>query len=168
MDLPLEVCQNKAGFDSLDIQQFIGSLGADDGRIGQILCRADGDGKTLLIDLGLAHRIRLGLIPQRILPEELAHPGHIRSVAAQKRRGLECAHTSLYHKIIGIDHNAGIHAVRLLRADPDIVIGVLQNLRHHLAGGGRIRFHIGKSGVLNGLRALPVVIQHHHGLTVPQ
>ena len=29
MDLPLEVCQHKAGFDSLDIQQFIGSLGAD-------------------------------------------------------------------------------------------------------------------------------------------
>ena len=168
MYLPLEVRQYEAGLDAPDVQQLIGRLGPDDRGIGQVLRRTDGDGKALLVDFGLAHSVRLGLVPLGILPEHLADPGHVRAVAAQERRRLKGAHPGFYHEIVGVYHDAGVHAVGLLRADPDIVIGVLQDLRHHLAGGGGIGLHIGEGGVLNGLRALPVMIQHHHGLTVPK
>ena len=39
----------------------------------------------------------------------------------------------------------------------------MQNLRYHLTGGGSIGFHIGKGGVLDSLRSLSVMVQHHDG-----
>ena len=168
IDFSLIVREHKARLDTFYIQQFIGSLGPDDGRTGQIICGTDGNCEVLLIDLSLADRIRLGLILQRIFSEQLTHTGHIRTVSSQKCCCLKGTHTRFCHKVAGIHHNSGEHAVCLLRSDLHIVIGILQNLRYHLRCGRSIRLHIRESCILNGIRTLSVMIQHHNGFAHAQ
>ena len=43
-----------------------------------------------------------------------------------------------------------------------IFIKVLQNLRYHLAGGGRICFNIREHRIFNYFAALPVVVKYHN------
>ena len=126
---------------------------------------ADGNGKYASVDLGLADRICFCLIISRILAEQLTHSGDICTVSSQKGSRLKGSYTSLCHKVIGIDHNTGIHAVRFFSGDLNALPDILQDLGNHLTGRRRIRLHIRKGGIFNDLCSLSVMIQYHNGFT---
>ena len=67
-------------------------------------------------------------------------------------------------KIVGIDHDTGIHRVGLGRFDTDSVGDVLQNFRNHLTRGRGVRLYVRKHRIVDDLTALTVMIQNHNGL----
>ena len=74
--------QNKACFDSLDIQQFIGCLSAYNSRTRHILAGTDRYSIRIPVNFSLADCICLSLIFCRIISEQFSDPGHIGSVSS--------------------------------------------------------------------------------------
>ena len=159
--LMLIVRQNNGCLDVVDIQQLICSLRAHNRGAFYIFRGAYGYGESV-IQLRMAHCFCLRFVFRHIAAEHLAHTGHIRAAASQKGRRLKRTHARLAGKVICIDDNSGVQAVCLHGLNFQSFIKVLQNLRHHLAGRGRVGLNVGKNGIVNLLIGLSVMIQYHN------
>ena len=125
---------NHRRLNALDLQQFICRLGTDNGRTRKPFRRTDADGKGIPVNLCRGNGCRLRLVILHIIPEQLAHTSHIGSVPAQERCCLKGTHTGLVGKVVGIDHDTGIHGICLCCLDLNTVRDVLQHLSNHLTG----------------------------------
>ena len=127
--------QYKGRLDTDNVQQLVRRLCSDHRRAVHIVARAFGNRELAAEQLRIADRLSSCLVIVHILTEQLAHTRHIRTAAAQERCRLERADTCFLHKVVGIDHDAGIDAVRLHVPDADSLGKILENLGNHLARG---------------------------------
>ncbi len=165
VNLPRRRRQDEACAHAFDIQQFIGRLRAHDR--GHTL-RAIRNRVMLSVNFRPADRIGFCPAVVRVFPEKFPNPGNVRPVSAQESGGLKRPHADFGRKVIRINHDARIEAVRLLLPQPQMIRDILQNLGNKFAGRGRVGFNIGQRRVFDNLRALPVMVEHDDGFTAPQ
>ena len=96
-----------------------------------------------MINLCFLDRLSSRPVVLQPVAEQLSHTHDIRAVSTQERRRLEGADTCLVHEIVCVNHDTGVHRIRLRRLDLDAVVAdVLQYLGYHLTRRRRIRLDI--------------------------
>src|SRR5699024_5933089 len=102
----LVVCQDKSSFHTVNIQQFIGSLGSNYSRTVHPICRAYRYGETAFIGFHMAYRLCLCPVVLEIVPEHLPHSGHISAASSQKCLFFKSSDSCRGSKVIGINDNS--------------------------------------------------------------
>ena len=96
-----------------------------------------------MINLCFLDRLSSRPIVLQTVAEQLSHTHDIRAVSTQERRRLKGADTCLVHEIVCVNHDTGVHRIRLRRLDLDAVVAdVLQYLGYHLTRRRCIRLDI--------------------------